>query len=263
MNKFLGILGITAIIFGTTGCDVKEEFGFNFKTNMTTNFEDIENFENFVTEKDDSGNNYTGYSLLVEDIRGENSDIVVGDMTIESDDSYSSIDVYTNNDSIEVVIDNKNMTVEVLGTSDYAENEIDITITGNISKIKYKDTMLDVDMTIKTEADVNINTLGNISGDIDVTGRNVFIAVNGAGVYNINGTANLTNILLNGAGKIEANDFIVSKAVVELNGAGLCEINTGDELEATINGVGQIKYSGNPEIVNKSVSGIGRVTAEN
>ncbi len=257
MKKMLSVLCIATLLIGTTSCGLVNIVN---SSGVTIN----DSINEMFLEQDDSKNTYNGYSLLVENITSENDKTEVGDITIISDDSYSGIEsVNVNNDSIEVIIDDEKKTIELKGTANYVEDEINITITGNISKVKYVDSMLEVDMKFNTAEDVNIITVGNISGDMDVNAQNVFIALNGAGAFDIDGIAKYTNFLINGAGSIEAFDLMSVDTTVEVNGAGVCEVNTTNDLKATINGVGQIMYRGNPVNIDKSVSGLGRVTKDN
>lgn len=255
MKKILSFMCIVIITFGTTSCGIGDGVNINFNT-------DANDLVGEFIEKDDSKNTYTGYTLVVDNISSENDDKVVGDITINSDDTYNEVFVDSKEDNIEVSIDNDKKTIEIKGLADFKEDEINITIEGNISKIKFIDTMLEADIKVNTAEDVNISTFGNMSGDIFVNGQNVFIAVNGAGAFDVEGNAKLTDIMLNGASKIDASDLVVENSIIEVNGAGVCEVNVTNELNATINGVGEVKYSGNPVKVDKSVNGLGRVTQD-
>jgi hypothetical protein len=49
------------------------------------------------------------------------------------------------------------------------------------------------------------------------------------------------------------------KGVVRLAGAGAAEINAAEELDVTIDGMGVVRYRGNPRIT-KQISGLGKLT---
>ncbi len=264
MKKILSVFCIVTIVLSTAGCGFIDFNGVaDIGESVNLDLEDLGDIGEVLFEKDDSNNTYTGYSLVIENIKGEKDSTFVGDITIKSDDSDGEVTYSKINDNIEVNIDTDNKIIEIKGSGVYKEDSVDIEIQGNISKIKCIDTSLEADIKINTAKDVNIIIMGSLSGDIDVNAQNLFLAVNGAGAFDIEGVAKLTDILLNGAGKIEASDLIVENSVVELNGAGLCEVNVTNDLKATINGVGQIKYSGNPANVDKSVKGLGRITQDN
>ncbi len=253
MKKIISFLCVATIAIGTTSCGLLDNVSINFSN-------DSGGLKEVFSEIDDSKNTYTGYSLIVDNISSENDNKVVGDININSDDMYDEVSVETTADNVEVVIDKDKKTINIKGNADFEEDEVNITVKGNISKLKFIDTMLEADININTATDVNINTNGNLSGELNVNAQNVFIEVNGAGAFDLEGSAKLTNIILNGAGKIDGSDLTTENSVVEVNGAGICEVNVSNELEATINGVGEIKYSGNPVTVDKSVNGLGRVT---
>ena len=48
-------------------------------------------------------------------------------------------------------------------------------------------------------------------------------------------------------------------AKVTVTGAGSVNVYATQELNATVSGVGQITYAGDPPVVNKSVSGVGSI----
>jgi hypothetical protein len=123
----------------------------------------------------------------------------------------------------------------------------------------YTQTTVNVYVSLTTIEDVEI--LG--AGDIVTTGLiqcdTLKCRIEGAGNISLEGNAGVQTIIIDGAGNIDNFDLICSRCTVTINGTGNCEVNVTQRLDATINGVGNIVYEGNPSDVNRSVNGIGRI----
>jgi hypothetical protein len=101
------------------------------------------------------------------------------------------------------------------------------------------------------------------AGDVHITNvKNDKLAVSTTGAANIeaSGTTTFVSISSTGAGKIDTNKLHAERAKVTVTGAAIVDVYASQQLNATVSGVGQVTYSGNPNVVNKSVSGIGRVS---
>lgn len=98
---------------------------------------------------------------------------------------------------------------------------------------------------------------GAVDGDITFGALDTLdVEINGAGDLELSGSCAEANIEINGAGAIDADHLICTNARVEINGAGSCDIHVTSILDAAVNGVGSIRYSGSPATVNKSGGGI-------
>lgn len=113
---------------------------------------------------------------------------------------------------------------------------------------------------------INIPDLESISstgaGDIlirDVKNEQLTIGSTGAARIAVSGQTNFAAISSTGAGKIDANKLHTARAKVTVTGAGSVDVYATQQLDATVSGVGQITYAGDPPVVNKSVSGIGTI----
>jgi hypothetical protein len=84
----------------------------------------------------------------------------------------------------------------------------------------------------------------------------------GAAKMDISGETKEVTLSNSGAGLIDAHSLRAAKADVKLSGAGQVEVFASDRLDVNISGVGRVKYSGQPKVVNKNISGIGTVSAE-
>jgi len=87
------------------------------------------------------------------------------------------------------------------------------------------------------------------------------INIDDGGAYlTLTGSANNTNIVIEGGVNISALDLQTANSRIELTGGGIIDIAVSDTLDVTINGAGFIRYRGNP-IVNRNITGFGTVSS--
>ncbi len=100
------------------------------------------------------------------------------------------------------------------------------------------------------------------AGDVSITNvKNEKLSVNSTGATRIKaeGQTKLIEINVSGAAKIDASNLRAERATVTVNGAAHVDVYASQQLDATVAGVGQVNYDGNPGIVNKNVTGLGSV----
>ncbi len=114
---------------------------------------------------------------------------------------------------------------------------------------------------------VTMNSLQNIelsgSGNIKITNLDVdTIQIDLPGSSNItaNGITNSIAVNLSGSGNIYCDEVKAKNATVTLGGSGNITVFASDSLDAKIPGSGTIRYSGDPNLVNHSVTGSGSIT---
>ena len=114
-----------------------------------------------------------------------------------------------------------------------------------------------------TNAD-NLDVSSSGAGDItlEVDAPVVKVEISGAGSVKLKGQAKSVDIGLSGAGHLQCYDLQAENAKVEVSGVGSAEVFASVKLEATVNGVGNIHYKGNPGSISQSVSGVGSISAE-
>ena len=98
----------------------------------------------------------------------------------------------------------------------------------------------DLEFTNIQQRDLEITSSG--PGDITVTGK----------VENLVAT-------INGSGDLNLENLVVEKATIKINSSGTANVNVRRELNAVINGPGDINYSGNPRRVIPKIFGAGSV----
>lgn len=100
------------------------------------------------------------------------------------------------------------------------------------------------------------------AGDVHLSGvKNDQLVLSNTGATNIvaAGQTTLVDIESSGAGNIETNDLHAERAKISVSGAANVEVYATQQLDVSVSGIGSVTYSGNPPVVNKSVSGIGSV----
>ncbi len=96
-----------------------------------------------------------------------------------------------------------------------------------------------------------------IDVELDVSDLEVMLA--GAGSVKLRGNAENQTLSLNGVGNLEAFDLESRSCKVTVSGMGGVEINVKENLQARVNGIGSIKYKGNPQHVDDKVKGLGTI----
>lgn len=85
--------------------------------------------------------------------------------------------------------------------------------------------------------------------------------ISGAGTIRLTGSATTQTVEITGAGSVNNFGFTTARSTALVTGSGNIEVHATERLDATITGTGSILYTGNPVIVNKSITGIGTIQA--
>ena len=85
--------------------------------------------------------------------------------------------------------------------------------------------------------------------------------VSGSGSIKASGKCESLEAEISGSGSISMRNMESKNADVSISGSGSMSTNVSGELKASISGSGSISYTGNPEKVDKSVSGSGSVSS--
>jgi hypothetical protein len=86
------------------------------------------------------------------------------------------------------------------------------------------------------------------------------ISVNGAASIRASGELDQLTVHLAGAGHADLSRLAANAAKVTVDGVGSVLVNSKESLDATMNGVGAIFYSGSPRQVNSSMNGFGTIS---
>lgn len=108
------------------------------------------------------------------------------------------------------------------------------------------------------------NTSFDISGVGDVKLADLScdtfkVAISGVGNIYLNGDIKEGKYSVLGVGHVYAFDCPVENLECDVSGVGGMEVNVIQKLDASTSGVGSVKYKGNPEIMRKKESGVGKI----
>jgi hypothetical protein len=101
------------------------------------------------------------------------------------------------------------------------------------------------------------------AGDVHVSSvKNDQLVLSSTGASNIeaSGQTRFVDISTSGAGNIETDSLHAERAKITVSGAANVDVYASQQLDVSVSGIGSVTYSGNPPVVNKSVSGIGSVS---
>ena len=107
--------------------------------------------------------------------------------------------------------------------------------------------------------ELSINLSGTGAIDLEIETLNLKVNLTGAGVITLSGQTDFQETHISGAGGLSAKELISNVCSINLSGLGGAEVFATDKLEATITGVGGIIYSGNPDIIERQVTGFGKI----
>lgn len=103
------------------------------------------------------------------------------------------------------------------------------------------------------------------ASDFDLAGVSneaLKISVPGATRLRASGETGRLEVTVNGAALVDATGLRARQVRAECNGAGSISVHATEALDAVVNGVGTINYSGDPPSVNRQVNGLGRVSKQ-
>ena len=84
----------------------------------------------------------------------------------------------------------------------------------------------------------------------------------GTGAFYVNGTAGNGLVRVEGVGGFDGFDLVCTDMDVTVSGVGGAKVHATKNLKAQLNGVGSIKYKGNPENKDFDTNGIGAIRKE-
>ncbi|MEQ9301292.1 MAG: head GIN domain-containing protein [Cyclobacteriaceae bacterium] len=176
--------------------------------------------------------------------------------------------------------------VEVrLKNDNYELSDIITEVNGNRLRIDYKEKRafksapkIDLWITYKSLEEISVSGAGKISTEntikadrlvLDCDGAesaNLELDVNepvarmsGAGSFNLSGRADRQDLEVSGAGSINAEDLIGQNVIAEVSGVGSLYVHAEERLNATVSGVGKIRYKGDPKVQEINNEGIGSI----
>ena len=101
------------------------------------------------------------------------------------------------------------------------------------------------------------NGVGNLELELDA--QEIDADFDMVGNIKLQGKANRAIFINNGIGNLDASQLIAQDMDVNRSGIGKVEVNCVGDLSLIVDGIGKVSYTGNPNIIKKEVSGIGKV----
>jgi hypothetical protein len=111
------------------------------------------------------------------------------------------------------------------------------------------------------ELSIDLSGAGAI--DLEIDTYLVAVEMSGAGVIILSGRADRQETHISGAGGMMAENLRSKECDINLSGLGGANVYVTEKLEATITGIGGITYAGNPELIEKRVTGLGKIERSN
>ena len=114
-----------------------------------------------------------------------------------------------------------------------------------------------VDSLLKCD-DLNLALAGSGSITVDTMSvKNLTCEIAGSGSLNLCGTADEMNVKAAGSSNVNAFSLTANKLSCEMAGSNQVEISVNESISAKIAGSGEIRYKGNPSILDQKIAGRG------
>jgi hypothetical protein len=128
-----------------------------------------------------------------------------------------------------------------------------------IQKGSYSHATIRIYVSMRSVELLELTGAGNFAAVGPLDANALTCRIVGAGSVTLSGRASSETIMLEGAGSIYAFELESSHCSVLLTGAGSAEVTVTQHLEATISGVGNVTYAGDPPEVVSHLSGLGSI----
>jgi len=191
---------------------------------------------------------------------------ILGDVYYEQSDSVY-LDVAGSSDLIEklkVFSNNGTLSIELENPKKFSMNKKDLKIKVGSPKIESVNFnsigTLYLKNTFKNDKlSIANNGVGQIKID-DCQVTTFDLSSKAVGAIEVKGTSNQATIYSEGMGKIDCSEFKSESTKVTSKGMGDISVYAKSSLDILIEGVGNVKYYGNPADVKSAISGLGKAT---
>lgn len=109
--------------------------------------------------------------------------------------------------------------------------------------------------------DLFVSLEGGAKIELQTKARNISIESEGGVLFELDGVAQSLDVKVSGAGHIDAGELKCKDVSFKIEGVGTGRVFASKTLYAEINGVGKIRYLGNPK-VTENIDGLGSVDRE-
>jgi hypothetical protein len=118
----------------------------------------------------------------------------------------------------------------------------------------------------ETRVLVTVPVLGGVrltgSGAMDIEGIRAItfdVLLSGSGALTVSGSTRELTATVSGAGNALLDALEAENVTALVSGTGKLEVRAAKSLDASVTGTGVISYSGHPDAVSKSVTGVGAI----
>ncbi len=145
-------------------------------------------------------------------------------------------------------------------------SHIETRVSGNVLKIEIHDTIAPSDG-IKIVITSSSLSGAELSGALrleagPLSGDRFTLDTSGASKVTLEGRVDRLVASLTGASQLRAESLQTSAVELSVTGAGKAEVFAAESLKAAITGAGKVTYSGNPKVVEKKVTGAGKISPQ-
>jgi hypothetical protein len=212
----------------------------------------------------------SGFSQITKEFPQENFN------TLQTEGVSSFLLIQSDENKVEVIVENKEIidyidikvTDGILAINTTSKNK---NISKMFSKLTFKVYFRNLEYivfsgagSIKSENPIKSKKL---EAELEGTGNIDLIAntqkftgkMKGTGSFSIEGNSQSTELFVAGVGSLNATNLISKNTSIVLNGVGHAQVYASENLEATLNGLGSIKYTGNPQNKDFEVNGLGSI----
>ena len=106
---------------------------------------------------------------------------------------------------------------------------------------------------------IGIHVSGAGSVELEAQTERITINMTGAGVVKLAGEATYMDATISGVGGLSAMDLITDQCSILVTGVGGATVFVKEKLEASITGIGGITYGGKPSMIEKKITGLGKI----
>jgi hypothetical protein len=110
--------------------------------------------------------------------------------------------------------------------------------------------------------DLDISGSGNLLAD-SLLCEKITATVTGSGNTQLTGASNYAAFRVTGSGNIQAFNYLTQELDCKITGSGNVETLVTKKLNASITGSGNLSYRGDPQSIDKNITGSGKVMAAN
>ena len=102
------------------------------------------------------------------------------------------------------------------------------------------------------EDDMEINILGAVEAEGEISARNLTIDLTGASTLELKGSGRFLEVTATGASSIKAYNYEVNEAIVEARGASSARVFVTDKLEITKGMASSVSHRGDPQVIERN-----------